>query len=708
MKKFLGLRALSWIVCFSIATAGCKGGAPSVSESNSESASSRENIISSESISSNFWNSSEGYFSDSSSISSSTPDGSSFLDSSVLDSSVPDSSVEDGSSSDTEFIPPETVVRGLHEKAVSETNIDLVKDGKSDYVIVIGSEQQSEYVTFAVSELVNNFFEATGVCLEVKTDDEVSYTVDAKFLSVGQTDLLQQAGVTYDKNELGPDGYVVQTKDSSIFMAGSTDEATIFAVYGWLTEQFDYEYYSIGEIAIEQDLINEKLLNVTLKERPDFDYRLTTFGEAWFDLTVARRARATHSNESWVEFHGVQYHTSFNMVPPEVYKADHPEWYAASGEQLCYSRDPEGLAEVVIEEIKAGLIRFPDRNLINFAQQDHNSWCDCRSCLDALARYGTNSAVFILFVNRVTEAVSAWVEVEYPGRDFKIALSAYQKTEDAPVITNSDGTYSPADESLRLHKNAAVLYAPIYASYYYDFYSEENIKASTTMEKWKVLADTMLVWIYGTNFQLYLGPYNNFNSMQNNYRYLYDNGAEYIFDQQQFNQTSGTDWYKLRAYLTHELQWQIDQDQTVLINNFFDNYYKDASKVMKRLFDEENTWFAYLAEHHGYTGKIGYTYSTLLREEYWPQGLLEGWLELIDEAYKAIEPLRSSNPSLHETLTDRINLESLSFRFMLIGMYSIYYSENEVERMKKSFAADCLNLGVRSYSEQFEIGSYIN
>jgi hypothetical protein len=195
--------------------------------------------------------------------------------------------------------------------------------------------------------------------------------------------------------------------------------------------------------------------------------------------------------------------------------------------------------------------------------------------------------------------------------------------------------------------------------------------------------------------------------MQSTYRYLYDKGAKYIFDQQQFNQVSGTDWYKLRGYLSSNLQWKIDSDQTELINNFFTHYYKDASAAMKRLFDEEMTWFAYLEEYHGYNGTVSYTESTLLKEEFWPQGLLEGWLAIIDEAYKAIEPLKVSNPSMYETLTQRIKLESLTFRFMQLELYDVYYSEMQVEEMKESFKRDCIELGVRQYAESVAIGEYL-
>ena len=596
-------------------------------------------------------------------------------------------------------------VRGTHERAVSETDVSLAKNGSTDYVIVIGENETNDAVLFGVDELRQNFFKATGATLETKKDSEVSYQSDSKILSIGETSLLERAGVTYDKNELGLSGYVVQTKGNSVFMVGGSGNGSLYAVYGWLKEQFEYEYYSIGEIYIQKDLAEEKLLNVTLKEKPDFAYRMTNFGEAWFDKTVARRSRADSPNSLWVTFDGTAYHTSFNIVPPAMYMEEHRDWYSRTGHQLCFSRDPEGLAEVVIERMKEGFREFPDKNIVTFTQQDHNSWCDCESCKASLEHYGTNSAVYIQFVNRIAEALSAWVETEFPGREILIAMFAYQQTEDAPVKETKKG-YEPIDDSVRLHENVALFYCPIYANYYYDFNSEENTKEASTLNKWNVLAKNLFVWMYGANFKIYLAPYNNFNSMQENYRFIYDRGAKYIFDQQQFNQVSGTDWYKLRAYLSNKLQWQIDQDQTKLINDFFENYYKDASAVMKRLYDEENTWFAYLAEQHEYKGSVGYTESTLLKEEFWPQGLLEGWLGLIDDAYKAIEPLKVSNPSLHATLTQRIKLESITFRFMQLKLYDVFYSENEVQKMEQSLKADCSELGVARFAELVTLEEY--
>ena len=132
----------------------------------------------------------------------------------------------------------EPIVRGTHERTVSETNIDLVNNGNSNYSIFIAENAKDELISFAVNELRQNFYKATGLFLDVKTDAEVSYTESTQVLSIGENALLQQAGVTFDKSELGAAGYVVQTKGKSVFMVGGANEGSIYAVYGWLKEQF--------------------------------------------------------------------------------------------------------------------------------------------------------------------------------------------------------------------------------------------------------------------------------------------------------------------------------------------------------------------------------------------------------------------------------------------------------------------------------------
>ena len=56
--------------------------------------------------------------------------------------------------------------------SVAETQYDLVKNGCSDYIIVVPDEE-SKMLTFAQSELSLFFEEATGIELTVKRESEV-------------------------------------------------------------------------------------------------------------------------------------------------------------------------------------------------------------------------------------------------------------------------------------------------------------------------------------------------------------------------------------------------------------------------------------------------------------------------------------------------------------------------------------------------------
>ena len=79
----------------------------------------------------------------------------------------------------------------------------------------------------------------------------------------------------------------------------------------------------------------------------------------------------------------------------------------------------------------------------------------------------------------------------------------------------------------------------------------------------------------------------------------------------------------------------VQLDVPHLIEEWFENYFKDAASEMKSLFDEERAWFAHLAEEDPPSvGSINT--KKLLNAQYWPKNLLEGWLDAIDEALSLI------------------------------------------------------------------------
>ena len=73
----------------------------------------------------------------------------------------------------------------VHEAKITSTNYDLVKNGKSDYVIVYPKEM-TDNESRAVNELVYFFSQATGIRLTSLVDAEADWDINATNLSVGE------------------------------------------------------------------------------------------------------------------------------------------------------------------------------------------------------------------------------------------------------------------------------------------------------------------------------------------------------------------------------------------------------------------------------------------------------------------------------------------------------------------------------------------
>ena len=195
--------------------------------------------------------------------------------------------------------------------------------------------------------------------------------------------------------------------------------------------------------------------------------------------------------------------------------------------------------------------------------------------------------------------------------------------------------------------------------------------------------------------------YNNFDSMQDNYRAAVDNGAVWMYDQNQYDNNATTAFNMLKAYLSSNLMWDVDADVTQLTQNFFDRYFKAASDTMYELFTAMRLNYLWMSENLGIAGNIG---ARVDNSEYFKLNTLLEWEALIEQAYDDIAVLAVSDSDLYQTLHDRINLESLSVRYLLIDMYGTQiYSTQELYQLKQQFKQDCAQLNVTMRAEHESI-----
>ena len=97
------------------------------------------------------------------------------------------------------------------EAQVKETQYSLVENSASSYSIVT-AENPTGNESIAAENLQKYFKQATGVELEIKTENQVQLTENSSLLIVGRTQLLESANIKIDEDYLGPSGFLIKRK----------------------------------------------------------------------------------------------------------------------------------------------------------------------------------------------------------------------------------------------------------------------------------------------------------------------------------------------------------------------------------------------------------------------------------------------------------------------------------------------------------------
>ncbi len=578
-----------------------------------------------------------------------------------------------------------------------ETDTYLARGGFTDYRIVTSATPTS-YEQFAVSELKEFFHMATGATLREITDEGLAYDESQKWISVGDTALSAAAGVDTPYDVLGRDGARVVTKGNILILTGATDRGTVNAVYDFLHETFGYECYAPDEIKIEvKDVVRLRNFNIT--DVPSFAERSTAYA-VHTNSTFALRMRSQAKISGWAKWT----HSEFHWMKPEVYAADNPDWFSDDQLQLCITRDVGDLESdeydhsnmrgTYVEGVKDYLIKDPSATHMMLGIVDNRKYCTCESCMASDERYGGQSGSRIRFYNAIVRELREWLKVNYPGRHVTFACFAYLSCFDAPVnYDEASGTYTAVDPSVIPDDDLAVLWAPMDACYAHSFNAPCNSVDKRSLDGWAAIAKHLYVWSYCTDFTASFLPFDNFNSLAENYKLFADYGVEFFYDQ-------GNEWMtpffnELFCYVQTKLMWDVNLDYNALVEDFMQQYYKDAAPYMLEYFNLVRTRYALLeaqSEQHFEITVYGEIYAGSQLENYFPYKTLCQMSDILDRAADAAAAVEDE--TLRQTLTDRIRVQTLVPRYFLLRYYRAYYSDSVLTEMIDSFEEDCAAAGV--------------
>ena len=598
---------------------------------------------------------------------------------------------------------------------VENTDVLLASGGKTDYRIVI-PDDADDTLRAAADELTEFFERATGAKPVTVTDRNAVYAPNAKILSLGKNAYAASAGI--EPEDVGTDGFNIFTKGNSVFMLGNTSRASFYAVQDFMHYTFGYEAYTRDRIAVDVSPVL-KLKKLTVRSVPAFENRFAPVTYIWDDPVALRRLRFRNPFDWLINCGHDIFATTRDLVPYEIYfdevnhpETYHPEYYRRTyvnvdvGEGKTESRlevqkDKQGnpaeinfanreVWNVALENMKKLILANPDRNAIMFGQMDVAGWGESDEEKAELEKYGGKaSATVVLACNWLAKNIREWLAEAEPGRKVQVGMFAYLASRDAPVKSDGRGGLEPYAPELALDEDVFVMLAPIETDYRYGYDDPVNPVANRqcadAIKGWGAICDKVFLWGYDINFCHFFIPFNCYNTLQDMYRFYKKNNAVSIFNEGiDGHATDATAFADLRLYLESKLAWNVDIDMKQTVAEFMQGCYGEAGDAMQKYYDGMIELTTYNYHTLGMTGQI---YYDIEQARYWPKGTLDTWIGYFDEAYAAIEPLKTTDPAEYAAIKKLLDKEKLAPLYLLIILHGAYYTDVELMNIKYAFRA---------------------
>jgi len=586
---------------------------------------------------------------------------------------------------------------------IKTTETYLVKNGVSPYSIVL-PEETSEDLNFAAEELQYFFSLSTGYELEVISETQVS-DVKGKYLSIGDTNIAEASGVDLSYETLGTDGYQLKTFGDAVVMAGNTDRASLFSIYGFLAKQFDLEIYTT-EVFTYKEVSSAKLIDVEITDIPDIPQRS---GGTFLAEKAGLKALARYRMREYTENVGAWGHQQMTILDKTKYLDAHPEWYNET--QTAIAWENEQMWDTFAEELIKLINTRPNNKYWVIGQEDVQPKCwssielvdeKTGELICGKRKYdqmkaengGTDSAVQILFLNYVVRKVNEY----FPNNDYMFAMFAYDHTQDAPVVYNSKtGKYEPYNDDVVFEKNLGVSLAMINSRTVSHSYldKEYNPDDAKRFAAWQALTDKFMVWGYSTNFGDFISPFNSWGSIKANYAAYAEMGVQHLYEQG--CQYVTPNYMELRQYLVAKLSWDTSLDTEVLIKNFMKAYYRDGFEPMyeyfnlmrNRLTEIEVIWDIPLDVNDYQRLTVSQMYNT----DCFPKTFVDKCEALIDEALVLVDAVGDAEARL------AIEKDRMPLRVVSLSIHKDAYPADVYLAMVQDFERLTYALGSYTYSE---------
>ena len=585
------------------------------------------------------------------------------------------------------------------EKELVETGYKIVTHGVSEYQIVLPDKQNAMY-DFAASEL--NYFLGLATGADLSIVKESVAKADLPAICIGESSFTDRLGVTLTATDLGTSGYTMKNVDDSlVILCSNTEgegEGCLYGVYDFLEDAIGFKSYSVDELYYEEKE-NVPLYEYDEVVYPDFDQREIGYALLANDSTYQKRMRLIWHDDS--KYWGISGHNQaadgWGILPQSIYRDQHQDWYNGEGTQLCWTAGDEMETEFA-KNLYAQILKYPDAMYFHFGQQDNENFCNCTRCAQAKIDYAGNvEGLQVVFANHVIEKVEAMMAADGVNRNIRYMIYAYNGTIQSPVVKNADGTFSPYSQQVIPHEKLYIWFAPIGTDFSKPLEHENNKTYYDSMQGWNVLCPgRVIAYLYDINFYNYFVNFNNFGTVKPMYEAYRNLGVYYMYTQGPVDAVVPS-LQEMRIFVESQLMWDLDQDYDDLVKEFMEHYFREGADAMYMYYTLLRNRYTYYQSE--INDNIGGIYAAIGGSDLWTEPVVSALGDCIDNALKAIEPLKETDAELYEKVKNRIMKENLSVIFLKLSHYQSYYSNEENAQMKADFKYYTQYFGIMKHVE---------
>lgn len=563
--------------------------------------------------------------------------------------------------------------------------------------IIIAGKYQNEFADRTEDAIINYYAikEAKKWLGEFAGVTDVEYVSDESTLSSSTNHIIMgNVFANGDDSDLTTDtGYKIVKRNGNVYLYGKTGYGTLNALYGLLKQRYNLEIYAdtVYTFSDAGDLYYEEIREETFN--PSIDYNLAYDGP----LTYIKEGEVNPNYDyqrrlgfvdSWQQIGG-SWHSFLDYVPQSEYGTAHPEWYTVAcyenGEKstvttLDLTTGGDAMAKVVADKIKAQVDADEAGQNIKpvyvFGPPDERVWSNSKATQSTVAKYGTRSAEYVIFMNKVAKCL----DEDYNfGRQIKLCLIAYNLVCDAPDYNADLKFYSKGEISL------SVMFAPIESNAYRAAddttpnykYHLSNAYFTEQLSKWKALGGEVYYWNYSEYYDNYFVMLDTITNMQSRYKLMAENGVNRVIDLGMVGDNYGTDFTALKIYLKGKLARNVNENVDALVKNFCSAYYGTGGEYIYSLLTSEQGRYKKVSDlstkaNNGEDAVgIHVIREGVAVKSYWDENEFDTWYGYIKSALTAIENSGATEEAKTE-YKKRVMREGIAVRYMKYYVFNSF------------------------------------